>query len=101
MVAISSRLKTSSGAFSASDKARLANRQIAAQLEVDLADGLVGVPLTISGPVDKVQVSVPASAVAGAAVGTAMLPGVGTAIGVRLGSAIGKLFGSGRLQSRV
>ena len=89
-----SRLKTSSGALSASGKARLANRQIEAELAVDLVEGLVGVPLKISGPVDKVQVSVPAGAVAGAAVGTAVLPGIGTAIGARIGSAIGKLFDS-------
>ena len=94
MVVSFSSLKTSSGALSASGKARLANRQIEAELAVDLIDGLVGVPLTISGPVNKVQVSVPASAIAGAAVGTAVLPGVGTVIGARIGSAIGKLFGS-------
>jgi len=92
MVVTFSRLKTSSGALSASGTARLANRQIDAELAVDLAGGLVGVPLTISGSVDKVQVSVPASAIAGAAVGTAVLPGVGTVIGARIGSAIGKLF---------
>lgn len=94
MVVTFSRLRTSSGALSASGTARLANQQIDAELAVDLAGGLVGVPLTISGPVDKVQVSVPASAIAGAAVGTAVLPGVGTVIGARIGSAIGKLFGS-------
>ena len=94
MVVSFARLKTSSGALSASGKARLANRRIEAELDVDLAGGLVGVPLTVTGPVDKVQVSVPASAVAGAAVGTAVLPGVGTVIGTRIGSAIGKLFAS-------
>ena len=94
MVVTYSRLKTSSGVLSATGKARVANRQIDAELAVDLVDGVVGVPLTISGPVDRVQVSVPASALAGAAVGTAVLPGVGTAIGARIGAAIGKLFGS-------
>ena len=93
-----SRLKTSSGALSASGTARLANRQIDAELAVDLVGGLMSVPLTISGPVDKVQVSVsvsvPASAVAGAAVGTAVLPGLGTVIGGPVGSAISKLFAS-------
>ena len=94
MVVSFSGLKTSSGALSASGTARLVHRQIDAELAVELAGGLVGVPLTISGSVDKVQVSVPASAIAGAAVGTAVLPGVGTVIGARIGSAIGKLFGS-------
>ena len=59
---------------------------------MDLVDGFVGVPLVISGPTDNVQVSVPKGAVAGAVVGTALLPGVGTAIGARLGAAIGKFF---------
>ena len=98
MVVSFSRLKTSSGALSASGTARLANRQIEAELAVNLGGGLVGglvgVPLVISGPVDTVRVSVPASALAGAAVGTAVLPGVGTAVGAQIGSAIGKLFGS-------
>ena len=87
-------LKTRSGALSATGKARVANRQIDAELAVDLVDGIVGVPLRLSGPVDKVRVAVPPSALAGAAVGTAVLPGVGTAIGARIGSAIGRLLGS-------
>lgn len=94
MVATYSRLQTRSGALIASGKARVANRQIDAELAVDLVDGVVGVPLTLSGPVDKVQVSVPPSALAGAAVGTAVLPGVGTAIGARIGAAIGRMLGA-------
>ena len=55
-------------------------------------DGVVGVPLTLSGPVSRVKVSVPPGALAGAAVGTAVLPGLGTAIGARIGAALGKIF---------
>jgi hypothetical protein len=88
------RVKATSGALSASGKARLMNRHIDAEVAVDLVDGVVGVPLRITGPLDKVTVSAPAGAVAGAVVGTAVLPGVGTAIGARLGAAIGNLFGS-------
>ncbi|MDB5744968.1 MAG: hypothetical protein JWR68_3283 [Polaromonas sp.] len=94
MVVTYSGLKTQSGAFSASGKARLANRQIDAEFAVDLIDGVVGVPLKITGPVNQIKVSVPASAIAGAAVGTAVLPGIGTALGARIGAAIGQLFGS-------
>ncbi|WP_349279611.1 AsmA-like C-terminal region-containing protein [Polaromonas hydrogenivorans] len=94
MVVTINRLQARSGAFSASGKARIADRRIQAELAVDLVDGVVGVPLTLSGPLEKVQVSVPASALAGAAAGTAVLPGIGTAIGARIGAAIGKLFGS-------
>ena len=94
MVIDFTRIKARSGALSASGKARLLNRHIDAELAVDLVDGIVGVPLKINGPLDKVTVSAPAGAVAGAVVGTAVLPGVGTAIGARLGAAIGNLFGS-------
>lgn len=87
------RIKATSGALSASGKARLFKRHIDAELAVDLVDGIVGVPLKINGPLDKVTVSAPAGAVAGAVVGTAVLPGAGTAIGARLGATIGNLLG--------
>ena len=93
MVIDFSQINVTSGALSASGHARLFNRQVDAELAVDLVDGLVGVPLQISGPMDNVTVRVPASAVAGAVVGTAVLPVLGTAIGARLGAAIGSLFG--------
>ena len=83
-----------SGVLSATGKARLFNRQVDAELAVDLVDGVVGVPLKIAGPTTAVKVSVPAGAVAGAVAGTAVLPVVGTAIGARLGAALGKIFGS-------
>ena len=94
MVVELTRLKTSSGALSASGHARIANERIEAEFAVDLVDGVVGVPLKVSGPLEQVQVSVPASALAGAVVGTAVLPGVGTAIGARIGAALGNIFGS-------
>ncbi len=87
-------IKASSGALTASGRGRLsASRQINAELEVDLVEGIVGVPLVLSGPVENMTVSVPKSAIAGAAVGTAVLPGVGTAVGARVGAGIGKLLG--------
>ena len=85
-------VKASSGALTATGKGRLANQTIEAEVAVDLVSGLVGVPLTISGPVSAVKVSVPAGAVAGAAVGTAVLPGIGTAIGARIGATLGNIF---------
>jgi AsmA-like C-terminal region len=94
MVIDFTRIKATSGALSASGKARLMNRQIDAEVAVDLVDGVVGLPLKISGPLDKVTVSAPPGAVAGAVVGTAVLPGVGTAIGARLGAAVSRMFGS-------
>ena len=94
MVISLSRLKTSSGVLSASGQARIANRQIDAEFSVDLVDGVIGIPIRLSGPLDKVQVSVPAGALAGAAAGTVVLPGIGTAIGARIGAALEKIFGA-------
>lgn len=93
MVADYTQLKTRSGALSASGRARVANRHIEAELAVDLVDGMVGVPLKVSGSLEQVWVSIPAGAVAGAVAGTAVLPGIGTAIGARIGATLGKLFG--------
>ena len=94
MVATFKNIVARSGALSATGDATVANRQISAELAVDLVDGVVGIPLTLSGPTHAVVVGVPAGAVAGAVVGTAVLPGVGTVIGAREGAAIGKLFGA-------
>ena len=71
----------------------LQDQKIDADIAVDLVDGVVGVPLRITGPVKDPTYSVPPAAVAGAAVGTAVMPGVGTAIGARIGDALGRLFG--------
>lgn len=95
MVVTYTNLKAASGSLTASGEAKIANRQIEAEFAVDLVDGIVGVPLTVSGPLDKVKVSVPAGAIAGAVVGTAVLPGVGTAIGARIGATLGKIFSPG------
>ncbi len=93
MVSYFRDIRAKSGALSASGNARLFNRQIEAEFAVDLVDGIVGVPLKVSGPTTDVKVSVPPGAVAGAVVGTAVLPGIGTAIGARIGATLGKIFG--------
>jgi uncharacterized protein involved in outer membrane biogenesis len=92
MVVTYTGVKATSGALTASGQARIANRHVDAEFAVDLVDGVIGVPLKVSGPFDKVKVSTPAGAVAGAVVGTAVLPGIGTAIGARIGSTLGKIF---------
>lgn len=92
MVVTYTGVKATSGALTASGQARIANRQIESEFAVDLVDGVIGVPLKVSGPFEDVKVSAPPGAVAGAAVGTAVLPGVGTAIGARIGATLGKIF---------
>lgn len=69
MVVDFSDIKARSGALSASGNATLANRHIEAEFAGDLVDGVVGVPLKVSGPTDHVVVTVPGGAIAGAVVG--------------------------------
>jgi len=95
-----SALKAKSGALSASGTVVLQNRKVDADIAVDLVDGVIGVPLRITGPVTDPTYSVPPAAIAGAAVGTAVLPGVGTAIGARIGDALGRLFGTDKKPAR-
>ena len=87
-------IKARSGVLTAAGEATVASGNVDATLAVDLVDGLVGVPLRITGPTNRVKVSVPPAALVGAAVGTAVLPGVGTALGARLGAAVGRMFGN-------
>ena len=95
MVVTYTGVKAASGSLTASGQAKVANRRIEAEFAVDLVDGIVGVPLTVSGPLEDVNFSVPSGAIAGAVVGTAVLPGVGTAIGARMGATLGKIFSPG------
>jgi hypothetical protein len=88
-------LHATSGDLSARGEATLQDQHINAQFSVDLVDGLVGIPLKVTGPVSHPDFDVPASAVAGAVAGTAVLPGIGTAIGARIGAMLGKVFGGG------
>ncbi|MDM0046717.1 AsmA-like C-terminal region-containing protein [Variovorax dokdonensis] len=87
-----SELKAQSGALSASGQIRLFNGKLEGDMAVDLVDGVVGVPVVISGTVQEPVLSPSAGAVAGAAVGSAVLPGVGTALGARLGHSIERLL---------
>ncbi len=81
-----SGLKATSGQLTASGNVVIFSRRIEAQGAVDLVDGLIGVPIKVSGRMEKPDVSVPKGAIVGAAVGTAILPIIGTAIGARLGA---------------
>ena len=90
-------IRARAGQFTATGKAMVYHGQIEASGNLDLVEGAVGVPITLSGPVQKPKVSVPPGFYAGAAIGTVLLPGIGTAIGARIGGAIGEVFsGDGR-----
>ncbi|VTU14918.1 putative protein involved in outer membrane biogenesis [Variovorax sp. PBL-H6] len=87
-------LQARSGVLTASGSASVLNRRLDGEMAIDLVDGMVGVPLKLAGTLDNPQLSMTGGALAGAAVGTAVLPGVGTAIGARVGQQVEKLFGS-------
>ena len=86
-------LTARSGMLTASGSLRLFNRRMDGEVAVDLVDGVIGVPLKIGGTMSDPEVSLTGGTLAGAAVGSAVLPGVGTAIGARVGQQVEKFFG--------
>lgn len=97
-----SQLVASSGVLSATGSVRVAkDTTLSGRIQVVLAaaalGNAVGVPLEVGGTLAEPQVSLTRSALIGAALGTAVLPGVGTgagaSLGERLGTGIKNLFG--------
>ena len=72
-----------------------AARQLSGRVDVELTgtSGLVSVPLNVAGTIVDPRLTPTRGALAGAAVGTVLLPGVGTAVGSSIGDQLGKLFG--------
>lgn len=85
-------IRARAGKFTATGKAMVYHGQIEASGTLDLVEGALGIPVTLSGPVEKPKATVPPGFYAGAAIGTVLLPGIGTAIGARIGGAIGEVF---------
>jgi hypothetical protein len=95
-------LVASSGVLRASGNVAISSKQaLSGRVSVELASamlgGAVGVPLVVSGTLDAPEVMLTRSALVGAAIGTALMPGVGTGAGASLGDKVGtgfkKLFG--------
>lgn len=83
-------VKARAAGFTVTGQARLADRRVQAKAAIDLVDGVVGVPMTIEGPLNAPKVTVSKAPLVGAAVGTAVLPGIGTAIGAAIGRLLGE-----------
>ncbi|MGH8804055.1 MAG: AsmA family protein [Polaromonas sp.] len=102
-----SNLVASSGALSATGNVAISPaKTLSGRVTVAVAGdskigsaigGAVGVPLTVGGTLDNPEVTLSRSALLGAAIGTALLPGVGTGAGANLGDRMGEglrgLFG--------
>lgn len=70
-------------------------KALSGRVEVDLkgTGGLIGVPLALSGTLADPTLMPTRGALAGAAIGTILLPGVGTSVGSSVGDKLGRLFG--------
>jgi len=91
------KLKIASGSLNAEGKVDVSpSLQLSGMLNTNVKGtaGLVSMPMVVSGTLNSPVVRPSGSALAGAAVGTAILgPGLGTAIGIRIGGFLNKLFG--------
>lgn len=91
-----SQLNLTSGVLRAKGKVDMSpDKKLSGDLDADLKGTLsiVSVPLVVSGTLDEPRVAPSAGFVAGAAVGTAVLPGVGTVVGMKIGGFLNRVFG--------
>ena len=72
-----------------------ASKQLAGRIDTEVkgTSGLVGVPVAVSGTLDNPVLMPTKGSMAGAVIGTVLLPGVGTSVGSSVGDKIGKMFG--------
>lgn len=81
-------VRAAAGNYSATGRATLHRKQIDAQGQLDIGGGIVSVPFAAKGPTSEPEVDIAWGSLAGAAVGTAILPGIGTVIGSKIGGAV-------------
>lgn len=89
-------LNLTSGVLNAQGKVDLTPKmQLSGALDANLKGTLniVSVPLVISGTLDQPVVAPSGAFLAGAALGTAVLPGIGTVVGMKIGGLFNKIFG--------
>jgi hypothetical protein len=90
-----SQLNLSSGVLTAQGKLSVTpDMKLSGDLDADLKGtlGIVSVPLVVAGSIDKPTVLPNSGFMAGAAVGTAVLPGIGTVVGMKIGGFLNKMF---------
>ncbi|QOF75832.1 hypothetical protein IG197_35595 (plasmid) [Aminobacter sp. SR38] len=76
------------GNYTATGQATLYRKRVDAQGQLEIGGGIVDVPISAHGPLRKPEFSIAWGTIAGAAIGTAVLPGIGTVIGAKIGGAV-------------
>ena len=90
-----SELEARSGALVATGSVSIgADRSLNGRVDAQMRNmgGLLAIPLRVSGSLDDPRVAPTAGAMAGAVIGSALLPGPGTVIGTRAGQLAEDLF---------
>jgi hypothetical protein len=91
-----SDLEIASGVLKAQGEVTVhANKKLSGMVRAELrgTGSLVSIPFDVSGTTSEPSLFPTRGAMAGAAVGTAILPGIGTAIGIKAGELTERLFG--------
>jgi AsmA-like C-terminal region len=79
------RVKAVAGPYTGTGRATVYRRQIDAQGTLAVGGGVLEVPFSLRGPTRDPEFQIAWGTLAGAAVGTAVLPGIGTVIGAKIG----------------
>lgn len=82
------QVKAVAGSYSATGEATLYRRQIEARGRLEAGGGVVEVPFAAHGPTRDPTFEMAWGSIAGAAIGTAVLPGIGTFLGAKIGGAL-------------
>ena len=93
------QLKISSGALAADGNVKISAKQELSgrvNAQVKAAGTSAGVPLNVAGTVHAPLLYPTGGTMAGAAIGTVLMPGVGTGVGAKAGQAIENLFGKSK-----
>jgi|LNFM01.1.fsa_nt_gb uncharacterized protein involved in outer membrane biogenesis len=86
-------LKVTSGSLGAEGNVTIApNKALSGRINAQVGSALV-VPLNLSGTVDSPMALPSGASIAGAALGSVVMPGVGTTVGAKVGNWAGGLFG--------